>query len=87
MSPHGIDLRIKGQQIRGLAIPNATEFHRAGPNDVREKRYIFYTFSIYFGAPGGPPGPTFTNFGPDVQQGPRISACHAATIAVLIRYR
>jgi len=47
-----------------------TKLHHSRPNDVREKCYkIFYTLQ-YFGTPRGPPGPKFTNLGPDIQQGP-----------------
>jgi len=54
-------------------VPYHDKFHRARPNDVREKRYIFYTFQ-YFGASWRPPAPKFTNLSDDVQQGPQYQA-------------
>jgi len=63
-----------GPKFTKIAIPairtnacHRAKFHRAPPIGVRQKRYnFFYIFSIYFGAPWGPHGPTFTNLGPDV---------------------
>ena len=46
-----------------------SKFHCTRPNDVREKRYKFFTpFSIL--ALQGTPGLKFTSLDPDVQQGP-----------------
>jgi len=53
--------------------PNRAKFHRARSNDVREKRYNFYTLQ-YFGVPRALPVPKFTNLGDGVQQGPLYQA-------------
>jgi len=52
---------------------NHAKFHRARPNGVQEKRYMFYTLH-YFGAPEGPIVPKFTNLGGDAYQGLKASS-------------
>ena len=49
-----------------IIMPN---FIALGQTMYEKSVTIFYTLQ-YFGAPGGPPVPKFTNLGPDVQQGP-----------------
>jgi len=50
------------EQVSIGQTPNNAKFR---PNGVREKRYNFYTLQ-YFGVPGGPSAPKFTNLDDDV---------------------
>jgi len=50
--------------------PHHAKFHQARQNDVLEKRYKNILHLQFYGAPGGPPGPKFTNLGPDAHQAP-----------------
>jgi len=54
-----------GAHVSVGQIPNHAKFHHAPPNGVREKRYNFFNLH-YFGTPGDPRGPKFTNLCGDV---------------------
>jgi len=59
-----------GDDLLGTNAPHRAKCYRAAAKRcTRKALQIFYTLR-YFGAPGGPPGPKFSNLGSDIQQRP-----------------
>jgi len=72
MSPHGIEgtrTEVHQNPLRSAASLIVPNFIPLGKRCTRKALQFFYTIQ-YFGTPGGPPGPKFTNLCVDVQQGP-----------------